>query len=256
MECRECGKPVTERRISVWGTFCSDLCRDAFHDRRRRTHRELAAEPLMHGPAEFNVQDFERHALKIAVYAVQLDAVQDVPEGMRDPEILALQVKELLLRHIPDEYVAAWQEGSGWTRKSLYSFRKGVPIEVVREAMRAAEFQWNVTWFGVSSERQFLSTALGTHLAQLRAEISRTIEEHMHSTGPAASTMESIPLVDKQTFASLLEQLRRMREEWDCHQRIVVEKLSNAHNLTAREALDMLDGIEHSLRIVARRESD
>jgi hypothetical protein len=74
--------------------------------------------------------------------------VSDVPEGMRDPDILALQVKELLLRYIPTEYARTWTEGSGWTRRERYSFHKPVPLELVHAAMQKAGFIWRVNWFG------------------------------------------------------------------------------------------------------------
>ena len=76
----------------------------------------------MRMPNELTVSDFETFALKVAVYAVfNLDAA---PQNMRDPDILALKVKELLLLQFPDEYVHIWEEGSGWTRRFRYSFNK------------------------------------------------------------------------------------------------------------------------------------
>ena len=85
------------------------------------------------------------------MYANNLGAVDDIPQGMRDPDILAQHVKDLLLRHIPGEYVHVWAEGSGWSRRQLYSFHKPVPFVVVCTAMQKAGFAWTVTWLGGDS---------------------------------------------------------------------------------------------------------
>jgi len=93
------------------------------------------------------VSDFEAFAAKVAVYALlNLDEAREVPEGMRDPDILALRVKELLLQHLPDDHVTICQEGSGWSRKDRYTFKKPIPRELLFDAMRMAGFSWSVRW--------------------------------------------------------------------------------------------------------------
>jgi hypothetical protein len=146
MKCIECGKEA--HGFSVFGSTCSPECGQAFNERRRARHEALGHQPLLDAPPELTVADFEEFALKIAVYAVNVGAVNDVPEGLRHPDILTLQVKELLVRHIPEEYVRTWTEGSGWSRRERYSFQKPVPLELVHAAMRKAGFVWRVNWFG------------------------------------------------------------------------------------------------------------
>jgi len=146
MKCKECGKEA--HGLSVFGSFCSPECSQQFHERRQARHEVLGREPLLSGPPELTVTHFDEFALKVAVYANKIGAVSDVPEGMRDPDILALQVKELLLRYIPTEYARTWTEGSGWTRRERYSFQKPVPLELVHTALQKAGFIWRVNWFG------------------------------------------------------------------------------------------------------------
>lgn len=145
--CRECEKEARSDRISFWGPFCSDECFDAFQEKRKARHASLRVEPLLSAPEELTVPDFETFALKVAVYAVlNLNEVQGVPEGMRVPEVLARRVKELLVQEFPAEYVNIWSEGSGWSRKELFSFRKPIPRKLLFDAMRRAGFAWNVQW--------------------------------------------------------------------------------------------------------------
>src|SRR5712692_8332300 len=55
---------------------------------RKDRHADLCVEPLPRAPEELTVPDFETFALKIAVYALlNLDEVQGVPEGLREPEL-------------------------------------------------------------------------------------------------------------------------------------------------------------------------
>lgn len=253
MECSQCGEENATTldqgtiRVSIWGHFCSDECQDAFHQRRQQRHAELRAEPLLQTPAVLTVSDFEAFALKVAVYAsLSLDAVQELPEGLRDPDILALQVKEVLLRHLPDEYVSTWQEGSGWSRKSRYSFRKPVPRELLRAAMRDAGFEWRVAWFGNVADRVFLATELGVKLHAVRRHILRAIEEAEFGIQSTTAVR-----VDPAAFEPLMKYIKRLDEQWRLHHHIATEGLSNATDVSAREALERLDRLEHSFRVLA-----
>ena len=256
MECRECGKAVDEDelQISVWGQFCSDSCREDFHRQRRQRHAELRAEPLLQTPAELTVPDFEEFALKVAVYAsLNLDAVQDVPKAMRDPDILALQVKEVLVRHLPDEYVQAWEEGSGWSRKSRYWFRKPLPRELLCAAMRDAGFEWRVAWFGSDAERAFVTTDLGVQLRAIRELISRAIDEGVRALDKPERGVQSIATlrIDSAAFEPLMKHIERLDEQWRLHHRIAIEGISKAKAVAARETLETLDRLEESLRVLA-----
>jgi predicted nucleic acid-binding Zn ribbon protein len=255
MECRECGKAVDEGElsISVWGQFCSDSCREEFHRRRHQRHAELRAEPLFQAPAELTVPDFDTFALKVAVYAsLNLDAVQDLPKGLRDPDILALQVKEVLLRHLPEEYASTWQEGSGWSRKERYSFRKPIPMELVRGAMQEAGFEWQVAWFGTGAERAFFFTELGAKWRAIRDQILRTIDEHIRALAETAPGIESTATlrIDSSVLEPLMKHIERLDAQWRFHHHLAAEGISKARDVSARDALEILDGLEHSLRVL------
>jgi hypothetical protein len=249
MGCTVCGKEETTG-VSIWGQFCSPECANAFHQRRRQRQAELRAEPLFQAPPELTVPDFEAFALKVAVYATSLDAVQGVPEQLHDPDILALQVKEILLRHLPEEYVSTWQEGSGWFRRGRYSFRRPVPMELVRAAMQAAGFEWRVAWFGSEANRAFLATELGAQWDAIREKLSRAAIQHVRPVGetdPATATSS----IDSATFEPLVKELERLNKEWRLHHDAATECLSKARDLSAHEAVQVLHRLDHSLRVLA-----
>lgn len=240
--------------MSAWGQFCSEPCREEFHRRRQQRLTELRAEPLFQAPAELTVPDFETFALKVAVYAsLNLDAVQDLPEGLRHPEILALQVKEVLLRHIPEEYVSVWQEGSGWSRQERYSFRKPVPMELVRGAMQQAGFAWRVAWFGSIAERAFFFTDLGSKWRAIRDHIERTIDEHIRAVAETApdTQLTATLQIDSSVLQPLMTHIERLDEQWRLHHHLAAEGISKASDVSARDALEILGGLEYSLRVLA-----
>jgi hypothetical protein len=144
--------------------------------------------------------------------------VQDLPEGLRHPEILALQVKEVLLRHIPEEYVSVWQEGSGWSRQERYSFRKPVPMELVRGAMQQAGFEWRVAWFGSIAERAFFFTDLGSKWRAIRDHIERTIDEHIRAVAETApgTQLTATLQIDSSVLEPLMTHIERWMNNGDC----------------------------------------
>jgi hypothetical protein len=114
-----------------------------YREEQERLHAAVRSEPLTILPDGLTVEDFERFSLKVALYALDVDEARNWPPEMREPDLLALRIKEILLRQLPEEYVRTWEEGTGWSRRVRYAFKSPVPKSLVLEAMRTVGFTWN-----------------------------------------------------------------------------------------------------------------
>jgi len=141
MNCEECGKSTVTKTAtgSAWVAFCSDSCRNAFNTKRERYHAELRDKPWKQTPDILTLSDFEEFALKVAIHTLaDPSQVEDIPIWLRKPELLALRIKEVLVDHLPIEYVRTWTEGSSLAKQDCYSFTEPIPRDLLFDAMRKA----------------------------------------------------------------------------------------------------------------------
>lgn len=140
MVCRQCHQEHTSGRVSFFGAFCSVECAQAFAEVRRQLHAELLGEDTTDLPAEVAVPDFERFALRIAAHALRScnDLKGELPAWVRDPDILALRVKELLVQQLPSEYLRVERNRGLLGPDYSYQFAAPLPRRLVLEAAERA----------------------------------------------------------------------------------------------------------------------
>lgn len=148
MKCDICGAEVESGSIYPgYGLACSKDCEQIIQGRIKASDDALLAEPLDQMPEKLETQDFERWAHKLALHLLNEMSESDkarLKENNRilqHPSYMALELKELILRHIPSCYVSE-TEARGHDRLfygGTYCFRQPVPKEVIYRACQKAE---------------------------------------------------------------------------------------------------------------------
>jgi hypothetical protein len=137
--CSQCREESSAGHLNYLGFFCSTECARAFADGRERLHAELLREEAALLPLDVTVSDFERFALRLAVqYLATPRAKLQLPEWARAPEILALRIKELVLQHLPAEYLRIERNPSPFPPDYIYRFTTSVPSQIVLKAAETA----------------------------------------------------------------------------------------------------------------------
>ena len=137
MVCRQCRQERQSGRINYLGFFCSSECGQAFAEGRKRLHAELLGEEVTDLPADVTVPDFERFALRIAVQCLEGPEVV-LPAWAKEPEILALHVKQLLVQHLPSEYLRIEKNPGLLPPDYTYQFTSPLPRRLLLEAAETA----------------------------------------------------------------------------------------------------------------------
>lgn len=138
--CRQCNRAdLMSGHLTLYGYFCSTKCAAAFAEGRSRFHAEALTEALTALPDELAVEDFERFGLRIAAHIIEGDKLQNaLPLSMRNPDILALRVKELVVQELPDEYVRIKRNPGLLGPDYWYNFTRPIPRRVVLDAAERA----------------------------------------------------------------------------------------------------------------------
>src|SRR5262249_6327441 len=111
VKCAICGKDCRETYLNLGG-YCGDEHRREIQRRHRLLLDELRLEDPLTMPDLFSVPDFDRFALKLAVFL--LDRISpEVRELFRqrvppllEPLEMSLELKERILRQLPSGHVA------------------------------------------------------------------------------------------------------------------------------------------------------
>jgi hypothetical protein len=145
VKCAICNTDCREAYLNL-GAYCGEEHRREILRRHRLCLDELRREDPLKAPETFTVPEFDRFALKLAVFL--LDRISpEVRELFRqqapsllEPVAMCLELKERILRQLPPSHVVL-EEAAGLARlfrSGLYSFRQPVPAALVFEAIRKA----------------------------------------------------------------------------------------------------------------------
>jgi hypothetical protein len=148
VKCAICGTDCREAYLNL-GAYCGEEHRREILRRHRLYLDELRREDPLKAPEAFTVPDFDRFALKLAVFL--LDRIspqvrelfrQQAP-SLLEPVAMSLELKERILRQLPPSHVVL-EEATGLAllfRSGTYAFRVPVPAALVFEAIRQAGLQ-------------------------------------------------------------------------------------------------------------------
>lgn len=147
MKCDVCNQESDKGFLCPNGTACSEDCAQILKGRLNHEYEKLRAEPITEMPEAFSVGDFERWTLKVSLHILegcskaQRAKLQKNNPMMLMPDQLALELKDKILQHIPNQYISS-ERVHGHMRMfygATYMFRQPVPAELVIKAARAAE---------------------------------------------------------------------------------------------------------------------
>ena len=142
--CGVCGKDSFTGYQGL-GWLCSKECFNTAKEKRVAFHDELRALTIEDFPDEFQLSDFERYTLRIALDCVDdeetYEFIKKNHPHLRNVEDVAEEVKECALNHIPSEYVEI-EEARGHARmftSGTYRVVKPIPKSVIIEAVSARD---------------------------------------------------------------------------------------------------------------------
>jgi hypothetical protein len=145
VKCKICGTDCREAYLNL-GAYCCEEHRREIVRRHRAYLDELRREDPLRMPEAFGVPDFDRFALKLAVFLLDRigpqvrELFRQKGPSLLDPVAMSLELKERILRRLPVSHVVL-EEATGLARlfrSGLYSFRVPVPAALVVEAIRRA----------------------------------------------------------------------------------------------------------------------
>lgn len=142
--CDECGEDAFTGYQGL-GWLCSEECFNTAKEKRDAFHDELRALKTEDFPDEFQLSDFERYALRIALDCVDdeetFEFIKKNHPHLTSIEDVAEEVKERTLNRIPGEYVEI-EEARGHARmftSGTYRVVKPIPKSVIIEAFGAPD---------------------------------------------------------------------------------------------------------------------
>ena len=142
--CDECGEDAFTGYQGL-GWLCSEECFNTAKEKRAAFHDELRALKSDDFPDEFQLSDFERYALRIALDCVDdeetFEFIKKNHPHLTSIEDVAEEVKERTLNRIPGEYVEI-EEARGHARLftgGTYRVVKPIPKSVIIEAFGAPD---------------------------------------------------------------------------------------------------------------------
>lgn len=148
MKCDICGSESSKMSgVMGVGWCCSDECVAKGRAQVKAQEDELLSEDVGVMPEQLETGDFERWAHKFALHYLRAITPADraylAEENpmMLLPNQMSLHLKELILRHVPREYMHEEKvRGHGRIfHDSTYRFVKPVPCEVIVAAAKKAE---------------------------------------------------------------------------------------------------------------------
>jgi endogenous inhibitor of DNA gyrase (YacG/DUF329 family) len=145
-KCAICGKAAKSALVRV-GAFCSELCKRALMEKDEAKKAALLAENVDEMPEEFDLEAFERYALKSALHFLKsLPAITRAKWMKKFPLMLvpdefADQIKGKVLMNLPNDYVSVMHEEKGGKvlMDGNYQFKKKVPKAVMIDALVKAK---------------------------------------------------------------------------------------------------------------------
>jgi hypothetical protein len=140
-KCAICGKPSDTALLRV-GAFCSEPCKRELMKRDEEKKECLLSEDVTVMPDEFDVEAFDRYALKTALHMIRALKPMEKRRWMKNspillvPDELALAIKEKAIPHIPLDFISS-MDAEGHEKLfhgGTFQFKKKVPKAVVLES--------------------------------------------------------------------------------------------------------------------------
>lgn len=142
MQCVECDREVNSGLLTSLGFSCNDCGDKVAAKWKEICDRELSL-PLDDGPEEYDLEEFERFALRLAVHFLAAPGVKrklkKVNPMLVSPGELSLEFKDRIINAAPD-YFSTWQARGherifhGGTFRIIGNIPKG---EAIAAAVRA-----------------------------------------------------------------------------------------------------------------------
>ena len=138
-KCRVCGA-TTSKALLYIGAYRNDSHKKKLQAQHEKKINDLRNESPFDMPTKFQVPDFEHFMLRLSVHFLDHHGehvLANINRMLLIPEQLALSFKEMVLRHIPHEYVGE-EPYRDWDRLfagGQYWFKKPVPRKVVVDAL-------------------------------------------------------------------------------------------------------------------------